>query len=132
MVKPKGAKGVKKVKKTVTNGRIYVQASYNNTIVTVTDQKGNTIAWSSAGNVGFKGSRKNTPYAAQQAAYRAIDKAVAEYGLQTVDVYFRGPGAGKDAAVRAISNSHKIKTGIVRDVTSAPHNGCRLPKRRRV
>src|SRR5688500_13114387 len=99
MVKPKGAKGAKKVKKTVTNGRIYVQASYNNTIVTVTDQKGNTIAWSSAGNVGFKGSRKNTPYAAQQAAYRAIDKAVAEYGLQTVDVYFRGPGAGKDAAV---------------------------------
>ena len=104
----KSTKGTKKAKKTVTNGRVYIQSTYNNTIVTITDLKGNAVTWSSAGNVGFKGSRKNTPYAAQQAAYRAIDRAVGEFGMQTVDVYFRGPGAGKDAAVRAISNSHKI------------------------
>ena len=124
------AKGAKKVKKNIPVGKIFVQSSFNNTIVTIADQKGNVLTWSSAGNVGFKGSRKNTPYAAQLAATRAIEKAN-EYGLQQVDVFFKGPGGGKDAAIRAIQAS-RLKVGIIKDVTSAPHNGCRLPKRRRV
>jgi len=124
------AKGSKKVKKTVPVGKIFIQSTYNNTIVTITDQKGNVLTWSSAGNVGFKGSRKNTPYAAQLAANRAIEKAN-EFGLTQVDVFFKGPGGGKDAAIRAIQSS-RLKVGIIKDVTSAPHNGCRLPKRRRV
>ena len=123
-------KGTKKVKKSIPVGKIFIQSTYNNTIVTIADQKGNVLTWSSAGNVGFKGSRKNTPYAAQLAATRAIEKAN-EYGLQQVDVYFKGPGDGKDAAIRAIQSS-RLKVGIIKDVTSAPHNGCRLPKRRRV
>ena len=120
----------KKVKKVVPVGRIYVQSTYNNTIVTVTDQKGNVISWSSAGNVGFKGSRKNTPYAAQLAADTAIKKAM-DRGLQTVDIHYRGPGSGKDSAVRCIQGS-KLKVNFVKDVTGAPHNGCRPKKRRRV
>lgn len=124
------AKGAKKVKKSVPVGRIYVQSTYNNTIITVTDQKGNVLTWSSAGNVGFKGSRKNTPYAAQLATNRAIEKS-SEFGLTQVDVYYNGPGGGKDAAIRAIQAS-RLKVGIIKDVTSAPHNGCRQRKRRRV
>jgi small subunit ribosomal protein S11 len=124
------AKSTKKVKKTIPSGRIYVQSTYNNTIVTVCDQKGNVLTWSSAGNVGFKGSRKNTPYAAQLAATRAIEKSN-EFGVAQVDIYYKGPGGGKDAAIRAIQNS-RLKIGVIKDVTSAPHNGCRLPKRRRV
>jgi len=124
------AKAAKKVKKSIPVGRIFIQSTYNNTIVTISDQKGNVLCWSSAGNVGFKGSRKNTPYAAQLAATRAIEKAN-EYGLAQVDVYFKGPGGGKDAAIRAIQSS-RLKVGLIKDVTSAPHNGCRLPKRRRV
>lgn len=127
---PKAKSGRKKVKRQVTTGRVYVQSSYNNTIVTITDPTGAVIAWASAGNVGFKGSRKNTPYAAQLAAEAAIKRAL-EYGLQAVDVYYKGPGAGKDAAVRFIQAS-KLKVGLVKDRTSAPHNGCRAPKRRRV
>jgi small subunit ribosomal protein S11 len=126
----KDATSSKKLKKTVPAGKIFIQATYNNTIVTVTDTKGGVLCWCSAGNVGFKGSRKNTPYAAQLAASRAIEKS-SEYGLQQVDVYFRGPGSGKDAAVRAIQGS-RLKIGIIRDITSAPHNGCRPRKRRRV
>jgi small subunit ribosomal protein S11 len=120
----------KKIKRTITAGKVFIQSTYNNTIVSITDQRGNVVAWSSAGNVGFKGSRKSTPYAAGLAADSAVKKAM-ELGLQTVDVYFRGPGAGKDAAVRMIQSS-KLKVGIIKDIASAPHNGCRPPKRRRV
>ncbi|MBI4867785.1 MAG: 30S ribosomal protein S11 [Candidatus Wallbacteria bacterium] len=122
--------GKKKVKKVIPVGKVFIQSTYNNTIVTVTDPKGNVVSWSSAGNVGFKGSRKNTPYAAQLAADNAIKKAM-EHGIQQVDVYYRGPGAGKDSAVRCLQGS-KVKLGIIKDVTSAPHNGCRPKKRRRV
>jgi len=120
----------KKVKRTITTGKVYIQSTYNNTIVSVTDPRGNVVAWSAAGNVGFKGSRKSTPYAAGLAADAAIKKAM-EFGLQQVDVFFRGPGSGKDAAVRMIQSS-KLKVGLIKDVTSAPHNGCRPTKRRRV
>lgn len=134
MAKQQGGKGKtkgrKKIKRQVTTGKVFIQSSYNNTIVTVTDPTGAVLSWSSAGNVGFKGSRKNTPYAAQLAADAAIKHAM-EYGLQAVDVYYKGPGAGKDAAVRFIQAS-KLKVGVVKDRTSAPHNGCRMPKRRRV
>ncbi len=129
MADPKGS-GKKKIKKVVPVGKVFIQSTYNNTIVTVTDPKGCVIAWSSAGNVGFKGSRKNTPYAAQLAADTAIKKAM-DHGLQQVDVFYRGPGSGKDSAVRCIQNS-KVKVGLIKDVTSAPHNGCRPKKRRRV
>lgn len=120
----------KKVKRHLTAGKVFIQSSYNNTIISVTDPRGNVVAWSSSGNVGFKGSRKSTPYAAGLAADSAIKKAM-EFGLQTVDVFYRGPGAGKDQAVRMIQSS-KVKVGFIKDVTSAPHNGCRPPKRRRV
>jgi len=120
----------RKVKRHLTAGKVFIQSTYNNTIVSVTDPRGNVVAWSSAGNVGFKGSRKSTPYAAGLAADSAIKKAM-EYGLQSVDVYYRGPGSGKDAAVRMVQAS-KVKVGLIKDVTSAPHNGCRPPKRRRV
>ena len=122
--------GKKKVKKVVPVGKVFIQSTYNNTIVTITDPKGNVISWASAGHVGFKGSRKNTPYAAQLAADSAVKKAM-EHGLQQVDVFYRGPGAGKDSAVRCIQGS-KLKVGLIKDVTSAPHNGCRPKKRRRV
>jgi len=129
--KPEPTKGAKKkIRKVIPAGKIFIQSTYNNTIVTITDPKGCVISWSSAGNVGFKGSRKNTPYAAQLAADSAIKKAQ-EHGLQSVDVFYRGPGAGKDSAVRLIQGS-KLKVGIIKDVTSAPHNGCRPKKRRRV
>ena len=120
----------RKVKRHLTAGKVFVQSTYNNTIVSVTDMRGNVVAWSSSGNVGFKGSRKSTPYSAGLAADAAIKKAQ-EFGLQTVDVFYRGPGSGKDAAVRMIQSS-KVKVGLIKDVTSAPHNGCRPSKRRRV
>jgi small subunit ribosomal protein S11 len=124
--------GKKKIKRTVTNGRIFISSSYNNTIVSVTDMKGNVLAWTSAGTEGFQGSRKSTPYAAQLAAEKAVGKAM-DMGMTAIDVFYRGPGSGKDAAVRLIqSRSKNIKVGVVKDVTSAPHNGCRQKKRRRV
>jgi small subunit ribosomal protein S11 len=128
--KGKGGPRKRKVKRHLTAGRVFIQSTYNNTIVSVTDPRGNVVAWSSAGNVGFKGSRKSTPYAAGLAADAAVKKAM-EFGLQSVDVFYRGPGAGKDAAVRMIQSS-KLKVGLIRDITSAPHNGCRASKRRRV
>ena len=121
----------KKVRRTVTNGRIFISSSYNNTIVSVTDNRGNVLAWASAGTAGFAGSRKSTPFAAQMAAEEAVNKAV-DLGMTAVDVLYRGPGAGKDAAVRLIASHKNIKVGQVKDVTSAPHNGCRAKKRRRV
>lgn len=123
--------GRKKVRRTVSNGRIFISSSYNNTIVSVTDNRGNVLAWASSGTSGFAGSRKSTPFAAQMAAEDAVRKAV-DLGMASVDVFYRGPGSGKDAAVRLIQSHKNIKVGHVKDVTSAPHNGCRPKKRRRV
>ena len=120
----------KKVKRSVPVGRCYISAGFGNTIVTLTDASGNTIAWSSAGMLGFKGSRKGTPYAAQMTAEDACKKA-ADTGLKSVDVLVTGPGAGRETAIRAVG-SLGIRVMSIKDVTPVPHNGCRPPKRRRV
>ena len=120
----------KKEKKNVPLGVAHIQASFNNTIVTITDTRGNTISWASAGQNGFKGSRKSTPYAAQVTAEAAARRAQ-ENGMRTVGVYVKGPGAGRESAMRAI-NAAGFKVAFIRDVTPIPHNGCRPPKRRRV
>jgi small subunit ribosomal protein S11 len=120
----------RKEKKVVPNGIVHVQASFNNTIVTFTDQIGNVLAWSSSGSLGFRGSRKGTPFAAQQASLTAANKAK-EYGLRVVEVRVSGPGAGRESAVRALSTAGLDVRGI-KDTTPIPHNGCRPPKRRRV
>lgn len=123
--------GVKKrERKQVAEGRAYIQSTFNNTIVTLTDNNGNVIAWGSSGTAGFKGSRKGTPYAAQLAAQSAAQKAK-EHGLRQVEVFVRGPGSGREAAIRAIQASGILVTAI-KDVTPVPHNGCRPRKRRRV
>jgi small subunit ribosomal protein S11 len=120
----------KKIKKNIPTGVAHVNATFNNTIVTITDHKGNTIAWSSAGAEGFKGSRKSTPFAAQLAAESAGKKAK-ENGVKTLEIEVRGPGAGRESALRALQSTGFIITAI-KDVTPIPHNGCRPPKRRRV
>jgi small subunit ribosomal protein S11 len=120
----------KKEKKNIPVGVVHVQASFNNTIITFTDQTGNVVAWSSSGSLGFRGSRKGTPFAAQQASLTAANKAK-EAGMRTVEVRVAGPGAGRESAVRALSTAGIDVRGI-RDVTPIPHNGCRPPKRRRV
>ncbi len=120
----------KKERKNVPSGIVHIQASFNNTIVTFTDQVGNVLAWSSSGSLGFRGSRKGTPFAAQQASATAANKAK-EYGLRTVEVRVSGPGAGRESAVRALSSAGIDVRGI-KDTTPIPHNGCRPPKRRRV
>ncbi len=120
----------KKVKKSVPVGSAYIQSSFNNTIISITDPQGNVVAWSSGGVAGFKGSRKSTPFAAQLAAESAAKKAM-ENGMKTVDVYIKGPGAGREAALRALQSAG-LKIHLIRDVTPIPHNGCRPPKRRRV
>ena len=120
----------KKVKKSIPIGEAYIQSSFNNTIITITDPQGNVVSWSSGGVVGFKGSRKSTPFAAQLAAENAAKKAM-ENGLKTVDVFIKGPGAGREAALRALQSAG-LKIHLIRDVTPIPHNGCRPPKRRRV
>lgn len=131
MADKKGTKGTKrKVKKNIPNGRCYINAAFGNVIITVTDPAGNAIAWSSAGAMGFKGSRKGTPYAAQLTAEDAIKKAQ-DHGIRSVDVYLAGPGAGREPAVRAVANAG-VKVSSLRDITPIPHNGCRPPKRRRV
>jgi small subunit ribosomal protein S11 len=117
-------------RKQVAEGKAFIQSSFNNTIITLTDQKGAVIAWGSSGTAGFKGSRKGTPYAAQMAAQGAAQKAK-EHGLRQVEVFVRGPGSGREAAIRAIQASGILVTGI-KSVTSVPHNGCRPRKRRRV
>jgi small subunit ribosomal protein S11 len=117
-------------RKTIPAGRAYIQSTFNNTMVTLTDPEGNVIAWGSSGTAGFKGSRKGTPYAAQLAAQDAARKGMA-YGLRQIDVYVKGPGSGREAAIRALQSSGLYITSI-RDVTPIPHNGCRPPKRRRV
>ncbi|HID55210.1 TPA: 30S ribosomal protein S11 [Candidatus Poribacteria bacterium] len=117
-------------RKNVPFGIAYVQATFNNTIVTITDPEGNTICWASAGTVGFSGSRKSTPYAAQQAAEVAARTAM-EHGMRSVEVRVKGPGAGREAAIRALSAAG-LEITAIRDVTPIPHNGCRPPKKRRV
>jgi len=120
----------KKEKKNVVNGIVYVNATFNNTIVTITDRQGNVISWSSAGLKGFKGSRKSTPYAAQVAADDAAAKAL-EHGLKNISVEIKGPGSGRETALRALQ-ARGFKITSIRDASSMPHNGCRPPKRRRV
>ena len=120
----------KKVKKNVAEGIAHVHASFNNTVVTITDVNGNTVAWSSAGARGFKGSRKSTPFAAQVAAERA-GRAAQECGVKNIEVRIKGPGPGRESAVRAL-NAIGLKIASIADVTPVPHNGCRPPKRRRV
>jgi small subunit ribosomal protein S11 len=120
----------KKVRKNVAEGIAHVHASFNNTIVTITDVSGNVVSWSSAGACGFKGSRKSTPWAAQLAAEQAARKAQ-EHGMRNVQVYVKGPGAGRESALRALQSAG-FKISVIRDVTPIPHNGCRPPKRRRV
>jgi small subunit ribosomal protein S11 len=123
-------KGKKKVKKSVSLGIAHLQATFNNTIVTICDRDGNTIAWASAGSVGFKGSRKSTPFAAQLAAEAAAKRAM-DNGMRTVEVHVNGPGSGREAAIRSLQATG-LEITIIRDVTPIPHNGCRAPKRRRV
>ena|SRR5579872_3172843 len=120
----------KKVKKNVASGIAHIQSTFNNTVVTITDVNGNTVAWSSAGSRGFKGSRKSTPFAAQLAAEEAARKAM-EHGMRSVAVFVKGPGAGRESALRALQ-SVGFRVTLIRDVTPVPHNGCRPPKRRRV
>lgn len=120
----------RKERKNIISGVAHVNASFNNTIVTITDAEGNVISWASAGNVGFKGSRKSTPFAAQMAAEKAA-RAAMEHGLRRVEVQMKGPGSGRDTAMRAIQNTG-IEVSAIKDVSPVPHNGCRQPKRRRV
>jgi len=120
----------KKVKKNVANGVVHIQSTFNNTIVTITDTVGNVVAWSSAGVQGFKGSRKSTPFAAQLAAQDAAKKAM-EHGMRNVEVYIKGPGPGRESALRALQATG-FSVVMIKDVTPIPHNGCRPPKRRRV
>ena len=127
-----GKKIVKKrhERKNVESGAAHIRSTFNNTIVTITDTKGNAISWATAGGMGFKGSRKSTPYAAQTAAETAA-KAAVDQGMKTVEVYVRGPGSGRESAIRALQTAG-LEITLIRDVTPIPHNGCRPPKRRRV
>jgi small subunit ribosomal protein S11 len=122
--------GAKKVKRSLSAGQVHVFASFNNTIVTITDPDGNTLCWGSGGSVGFKGSRKSTPFAARLAAEQAI-KAAQSIGVQEVDLFVKGPGPGRESAIRAVQ-SMGLKVKSISDLTPVPHNGCRPPKKRRV
>lgn len=130
MAKPAKSSTKKKVKKTVVDGVAHIHASFNNTIVTITDRQGNTLSWATSGGSGFRGSRKSTPFAAQIAAERA-GTAAQDYGVKNLDVEVKGPGPGRESAVRALNNIGFKVTNIT-DVTPVPHNGCRPPKKRRV
>jgi small subunit ribosomal protein S11 len=120
----------RKERKNIEKGQAHIHSSFNNTIVTITDVQGNTISWASSGGLGFKGSRKSTPYASQLTAETAA-KAAMEHGLKTVEVFVKGPGAGREAAIRALQTAG-LEISMIKDVTPIPHNGCRPPKRRRV
>ncbi|NLK72047.1 MAG: 30S ribosomal protein S11 [Clostridiales bacterium] len=120
----------KRERKNIERGQAHIQSTFNNTIVTLTDLAGNTLSWSTAGALGFKGSKKSTPFAAQMAAEEAA-KAAMEYGLKTVEVYVKGPGSGREAAIRALQTAG-LEISLIKDITPIPHNGCRPPKRRRV
>jgi len=126
----KGTTRRRREKKVVNYGQVHIQATFNNTIVTITDQNGNALAWASAGGLGFRGSRKSTPYAAQMAADTAANSAK-EFGLRSVEVFVKGPGSGREAAIRALSAAG-LEVSMIKDVTPVPHNGCRPPKRRRI
>ncbi len=126
----KKATGKRRVKKNIERGAAHIRSTFNNTLVTISDVNGNAISWASAGGMGFKGSRKSTPFAAQMAAETAA-KAAMEHGLKTVEVYVKGPGAGREAAIRALQTAG-LEITLIKDVTPIPHNGCRPPKRRRV
>jgi len=131
--KATGAKRVtrkKRERKNIERGVAHIRSTFNNTIVTITDMAGNALSWASAGGLGFRGSRKSTPFAAQMAAETAA-KAAMEHGLKTVEVYVKGPGAGREAAIRALQAAG-LEVSLIKDVTPIPHNGCRPPKRRRV
>jgi len=130
MAKPAATRVRKKVKKNVSEGIAHVHASFNNTIITITDRQGNTLSWATSGSGGFKGSRKSTPFAAQVAAERA-GKLAQEFGVKNLEVRIKGPGPGRESAVRAL-NAVGFKINSISDVTPIPHNGCRPPKRRRV
>jgi small subunit ribosomal protein S11 len=127
---PKQAKAKRRERKAVSNGKAFIQSTFNNTIVTLTDAQGNVLSWGTAGSSGFKGSRKGTPYAAQLAAHEAARKAM-EQGLRQIEVFVKGPGSGREAAIRSLQSSGLFIT-VIRDITPVPHNGCRPPKRRRV
>ena len=132
MAKPAagGRRPKRRERKNIAYGVAHIKSSFNNTIITITDQQGNTIAWASSGNVGFKGSRKSTPFAAQLAAETVARRAM-EHGVRKVDVVVKGPGSGRETAIRSIQNAG-IEVAGIKDVTPIPHNGCRPPKRRRV
>ena len=128
----KGKKVIRKrrERKNVEKGQVHIRSSFNNTMVTMTDMQGNALSWASSGEMGFRGSRKSTPFAAQTAAETAA-KAAMEHGLKTVEVYVKGPGSGREAAIRALQ-AVGLEVTLIKDVTPVPHNGCRPPKRRRV
>ncbi|WP_419837564.1 30S ribosomal protein S11 [Candidatus Poriferisodalis sp.] len=130
MNQPQPRRGRRKERKNVGDGVAHIKSSFNNTIITFTDLGGNVVSWASAGNAGFKGSRKSTPFAAQQAAEQAAERAM-EHGVRRVHVQVKGPGSGRETAIRSIQNSG-IEIKGIRDMTPVPHNGCRPPKRRRV
>jgi len=130
MVKAKKGERKKKIKKSVTVGVVHIKSTFNNTIITITDAEGGVLSWASAGTVGYKGSRKSTPFGAQQAAAEAARRAV-DQGVRELSVFVKGPGAGREAALRAIAQSG-IHVKLIRDLTPIPHNGCRPRKRRRV
>ncbi len=130
MAKAKKTRTRKKEKKNIASGIAHIQSTFNNTIVTITDKQGNTIAWSSAGSLDFRGAKKSTPFAAQMTAEDAAKKAM-EHGLREIDVYVKGPGAGRESAIRTLQ-AVGLKINLIKDVTPIPHNGCRPRKRRRV
>ena len=124
------SRGKRRVKKNIERGQAHINSTFNNTMVTLTDMQGNAISWASAGQLGFRGSRKSTPFAAQEAAEVAAKKAI-DQGLKTVEVYVKGPGSGREAAIRSLQASG-LEVTMIKDITPIPHNGCRPPKRRRV
>jgi small subunit ribosomal protein S11 len=130
LVAKKVVRTKRKERKNIEHGMVHIRSTFNNTIVTITDTKGNAISWASAGGLGFRGSRKSTPFAAQMAAETA-SKAAMEHGLKQVEVFVKGPGAGREAAIRALQAAG-LEVNLIKDVTPIPHNGCRPPKRRRV
>lgn len=129
-VQKKGVTRRRREKKNIEKGAVHISSTFNNTIVTITDVNGNAISWASSGGLGFRGSRKSTPYAAQTAAETAA-RAAMEHGLKSVEVFVKGPGAGREAAIRALQTAG-LEVSMIKDVTPIPHNGCRPPKRRRV
>ena len=129
-VAKKGATRKRRERKNIDRGAVHIQSTFNNTIVTISDTQGNTVSWASAGEMGFRGSRKSTPFAAQTAAETAA-KIAMEQGMKTVEVYVKGPGQGREAAIRALQTAG-LEVTMIKDVTPIPHNGCRPPKRRRV